>query len=49
METARVTVADLLSVCRSQVPFELEVMFSETDLAGTNNRGFCLNYYQMLC
>ena len=46
--TARLTVADL-SVSRSQVPFQLEVMFSETDLAGTNNRGFCLNYYQILC
>jgi len=36
-------------IISSRQPFELEVEFSATEQAGTNNRGFCLNYYQILC
>ena len=36
-------------VLRSFLPFELEVSLNPTEKAGTNNRGFCLDFAQMLC
>lgn len=37
------------TIISSRVPFDLDVDFSSVDTAGANNRGFCLNYYQILC
>ena len=40
---------NLFCVLRSFLPFELEVSLNPTEKAGTNNRGFCLDFAQMLC
>ena len=39
----------MLFISRSFVPFELEVSLNPTEKAGTNNRGFCLDYSQIFC
>ena len=38
-----------INIFSERLPFELEVFFNSQDQASTNNRGFCLNYYQIPC